>query len=52
MATNIPPHNLRIGRVAVLNYVIDNYDQIDDLEIEDLMRFLRALFPHRAADRR
>jgi DNA gyrase subunit A len=39
MATNIPPHNLREVCAAV-NYLIDHYDTIDDLPIEDLMRLV------------
>ncbi|MFL7869119.1 MAG: DNA gyrase subunit A [Anaerolineales bacterium] len=36
MATNIPSHNLR-ELVDVLNYLIDNFDKIDDISLEDLM---------------
>ncbi len=39
MATNIPPHNLR-ELVAALNYLIDRYDEMDDVSIEELMEFL------------
>ncbi len=39
MATNIPPHNLR-ELVAGLNYLIDNYDKVDDLPVEELMSFI------------
>jgi DNA gyrase subunit A len=39
MATNIPPHNLR-EVVAAANYLIDNYDKVDDVPIEDLMKFV------------
>ena len=39
MATNIPPHNLR-ELVAALNYLIDHYDDMDDVSIEELMEFL------------
>lgn len=39
MATNVPPHNLReLG--AALNYLIDRYDEMDDVSVEDLMNFL------------
>jgi len=39
MATNIPPHNLRELSDALI-YLIDHYDQMDEVSIEDLMRFL------------
>jgi len=39
MATNIPPHNMG-ELVAALTYVIDNYDDIDDVSIEDLVQYL------------
>ncbi len=39
MATNIPPHNLR-ELSAAINYMIDNYDIIDDIPVEDLMKFV------------
>ncbi len=39
MATNIPPHNLR-ELAAALTYVIDNYERIDDLPVEELVRIL------------
>jgi DNA gyrase subunit A len=39
MATNIPPHNLRELAAAVA-YLIDNYDAIDDVPIEDLLKFV------------
>jgi DNA gyrase subunit A len=39
MATNIPPHNLR-ELSAAINYMIENYDIIDDIPVEDLMRFV------------
>ncbi len=39
MATNIPPHNL--GELAsALRHVIDNYDRLDDVTIDELMHFL------------
>jgi DNA gyrase subunit A len=39
MATNIPPHNL--GELsAALIHMIDHYDQVDDVNIESLMKFL------------
>ncbi len=39
MATNIPPHNLGELSAAII-HLIDNYDQIDDVNIESLMKFL------------
>ncbi len=39
MATNIPPHNLR-ELVAALDYLIENYEHVDDVAPEDLMRFV------------
>jgi DNA gyrase subunit A len=36
MATNIPPHNLR-ELVAGLVHMIDNYDRIDEVSVEDLI---------------
>ena len=37
MATNIPPHNLRELAEAI-NYLIDNYDAMDEISVEDLMQ--------------
>ena len=37
MATNIPPHNLR-ELVKALNLLIDRYDEIDEVSVEDLMQ--------------
>jgi DNA gyrase subunit A len=39
MATNIPPHNLREVAEAVV-YVIDRYEEIDDVSVEDLIRLI------------
>ncbi len=39
MATNIPPHNLR-ELASAINYMIDNYDNVDDIEVEKLMEFI------------
>jgi DNA gyrase subunit A len=39
MATNIPPHNLRELATAVA-YMIDNYDRMDEIDVDDLMEFL------------
>lgn len=41
MATNIPPQNLR-ELTAAINYLIDNYDKIDDITVEDLMKFVQG----------
>lgn len=39
MATNIPPHNL--GELCnAINYLIDHYDQMDEVSVDDLMTFL------------
>ncbi len=37
MATNIPPHNLR-ELASGLVFLIDHYDQIDDISVEELMK--------------
>ncbi len=39
MATNIPPHNLR-ELVDALCYVIDHYDHLEDITVDDLMKYL------------
>jgi DNA gyrase subunit A len=39
MATNIPPHNLRELSGAI-NYLIDNFDRVDDIPVEELMKFV------------
>ncbi|HSF80555.1 MAG TPA: DNA gyrase subunit A [Anaerolineales bacterium] len=39
MATNIPPHNLR-ELSAALSYLIDNYDTIEDVPVEELVKFV------------
>ena len=36
MATSIPPHNLRELATAI-DYLIENYDNLDDVTVEDLM---------------
>jgi len=39
MATNIPPHNL--GELSsALSYMLDNYDAIDDIPVEELVKFI------------
>jgi DNA gyrase subunit A len=41
MATNIPPHNL--GELCdAINYVIDHYDELDEVTVEDLMQFIKG----------
>jgi DNA gyrase subunit A len=37
MATNIPPHNLRELTDAII-YLIDNYETMDDIPLDELMR--------------
>jgi DNA gyrase subunit A len=39
MATNIPPHNLR-ELAAAITYLIDQYDQIEDIPTENLLKYL------------
>jgi DNA gyrase subunit A len=39
MATNIPPHNLP-EVVAALNYLIDHFDDIDEVTVEELVKRL------------
>ena len=39
MATNIPPHNLR-EVCRALTYMIDNQDSVDDITVEDLMKYI------------
>ncbi len=39
MATNIPPHNL-VELSDALSYVVDHFDGLDDVTVEDLMEFL------------
>lgn len=41
MATNIPPHNLR-ELAGAINYLIDKYDAIDDVNVEELMQFVQG----------
>ncbi len=41
MTTNIPPHNL--GEVCdALVYLIDRYHQVDEVTVEELMRFIKG----------
>ncbi len=39
MATNIPPHNLGELHNALI-YMIDNYDDLEEISVEDIMRYL------------
>ena len=39
MATNIPPHNLR-ELAAALTHLIDNYDRIDEIDVDELIELL------------
>jgi DNA gyrase subunit A len=41
MATNVPPHNL--GEICdALTYLIDNYKNIEKVDVDDLMRFVKG----------
>ncbi|MEZ4860591.1 MAG: DNA gyrase subunit A [Caldilineaceae bacterium] len=41
MATNVPPHNL-IEVVDALVYLIDHYQQVDEITVEQLMEFVKG----------
>jgi DNA gyrase subunit A len=41
MSTNIPPHNLRELTDAV-SYLIDNFERMDDIPVEELMKFVHG----------
>jgi len=41
MATNIPPQNLR-ELTGAINYLIDHYDTMDDVTVDDLMKFVQG----------
>jgi len=41
MATSIPPHNLR-ELVNAITYLIDNYDAMEDVTVDDLMQFVKG----------
>ena len=41
MATDIPPHNLGELSQAII-YLIDHYDSMDDVTVDDLMQFVKA----------
>ena len=49
MATNIPPHNL-VEICDAISYLIDRYDTLEDVTVEDLMQFVKGPdFPTGAA---
>jgi DNA gyrase subunit A len=41
MATNIPPHNLR-ELAAAISYVIDHYDTLEEVTVDELMQFVKG----------
>ncbi|MCY4537541.1 MAG: DNA gyrase subunit A [Chloroflexi bacterium] len=41
MATNIPPHNLR-ELASAITYLIDNYENVADVSVDDLMQFIKG----------
>lgn len=41
MATSIPPHNL-IEVANAIAFLIDNYDRIDDVSLDELMQFIKS----------
>ncbi len=41
MATNIPPHNLR-ELCDAITFLIDNYDNTDEITVDDLMQFVKG----------
>lgn len=41
MATSIPPHNLR-ELVQAITYLIDHYNNIEDVTVDDLMQFVKG----------
>jgi len=41
MATNIPPHNL-VELVDAIIYLLENYENSDDITLEDLMQFVKG----------
>jgi DNA gyrase subunit A len=41
MSTNIPPHNLS-ETIDALVYMLENWDKLDDINVEDLMRFIKG----------
>ncbi|MCP4421067.1 MAG: DNA gyrase subunit A [Chloroflexi bacterium] len=41
MATSIPPHNLA-EVITALIYMLDQWDRLDDVSLQDLMRFIKG----------
>lgn len=41
MATSIPPHNLR-ELVSAITHIIDNYERVDDITVDELMEFVKG----------
>jgi DNA gyrase subunit A len=41
MATSIPPHNLR-ELTSAITYLIDRYDEMEDISVDDLMQFVKG----------
>ncbi|MCH8340879.1 MAG: DNA gyrase subunit A [Chloroflexi bacterium] len=41
MATNIPPHNLGELTAAII-YLVDNYEKMDEVTVDDLMKFIQG----------
>ncbi len=41
MATSIPPHNLK-ELAGAISYMIDQYDTIDEVSVDDLMKFVKG----------
>ena len=41
MATNIPPHNLR-ELAGAITFLIDNFDNVADVTVDDLMKFIKG----------
>ena len=41
MATSVPPHNLR-ELAAAIDYLIEHYDNLDDVTVEDLMTMVEG----------
>ncbi len=41
MATSIPPHNLN-EITSAIEYVIDNYDRVDEISVDELMQFVQG----------
>ncbi|MGB7340335.1 MAG: DNA gyrase subunit A [Phototrophicaceae bacterium] len=41
MATNIPPHNLS-ELIEAITFLIDNYDRMDEITVDDMMQFVKG----------